>query len=399
MSKKVKLPNNEIPEINMLSNNDVYADGGKTLQCSVYDHASKGEIVHINGLWFKEILDECDWDNISENKELITENFCEVFSDKVNWHRVTKTKVEEQNSLENKDYSFFKIFKKEVDWDYITRNLDMTVEFMKNMHDYINWDIISKEINLDIYSMNEFKEYLNWDLISHYQKLNSEMLFEFRDKLNYKLISEYQKLPSDFILVNKEKISWKDVQLSQTHLSENDLIFLQNTAFNEPFNINYVVLRPLSENTLSKLISDNADKFIDSGVYNDILRVNKDSLSESFLSLYFDKFSYFTLFEKQKVSETFILKHHKVFKQFSSLWQIISHYQNLSESFIIKYRRKLDWFYISRFQNLSETFILKYHKFIDFAGLKGNETINFNKFSVNTLNFIERKYTEIYGEE
>jgi hypothetical protein len=56
-------------------------------------------------------------------------------------------------------------------------------------------------------------------------------------------------------------------------------------------------------------------------------------------------------------------------------WTIISRNQVLSESFIERYKDKVDWEEISEFQKLSENFILNNLDLIDIDYLEENENI------------------------
>jgi hypothetical protein len=57
-------------------------------------------------------------------------------------------------------------------------------------------------------------------------------------------------------------------------------------------------------------------------------------------------------------------------------WYCISEYQNLSESFIEKYKEKLDWYWISKCQKLSENLILNNLELIQIDFLKYNGHIS-----------------------
>ena len=79
------------------------------------------------------------------------------------------------------------------------------------------------------------------------------------------------------------------------------------------------------------------------------------NLSESFIEKFKDKLDWFYISIYQKLSEPFIEKYHDKVD-----WFYISSCQLLSESFIEKYQNLLDWHDISIYQKLSEPFIEKF---------------------------------------
>ena len=57
-------------------------------------------------------------------------------------------------------------------------------------------------------------------------------------------------------------------------------------------------------------------------------------------------------------------------------WKSISYDYHLSESFIEKFKDKLDWFYISVYQKLSEPFIEKYHDKVDWFNISSCQLLS-----------------------
>lgn len=57
-------------------------------------------------------------------------------------------------------------------------------------------------------------------------------------------------------------------------------------------------------------------------------------------------------------------------------WAKLSQYQNLSEYIIIKYANKVNWFNISQYQKLSKVFIIEWNEKLDFLGLRNNKHID-----------------------
>ena len=57
-------------------------------------------------------------------------------------------------------------------------------------------------------------------------------------------------------------------------------------------------------------------------------------------------------------------------------WEYISHYQNLSESFIREFQNEIDWGYISYYQKLSESFIRKFQNRVDWGSISYHQNLS-----------------------
>ena len=74
--------------------------------------------------------------------------------------------------------------------------------------DNLNWEYISKEIILSEEIIREFKSSIRWKLISQFQILSEEFMREFKCQLSWDHISEYQVLSDNFIGEFKNKINF-----------------------------------------------------------------------------------------------------------------------------------------------------------------------------------------------
>ena len=79
---------------------------------------------------------------------------------------------------------------------------------------------------------------------------------------------------------------------------------------------------------------------------------SNQKLSESFIDRHSKEVDWYFISIYQKLSEEFIEKHSKKVN-----WNMISQYQKLSEEFIEKYSDKICWESVSIYQKLSESFI------------------------------------------
>lgn len=91
--------------------------------------------------------------------------------------------------------------------------------------------------------MKKFKNDMQWDIISRYQKLSEEFIREFKDRLNWHHLCRYQKLSENFIREFKDiYIDWYMISIYQDY--SNKFIF----EFAERMNLVKGKLKPFNWN-------------------------------------------------------------------------------------------------------------------------------------------------------
>lgn len=149
---------------------------------------------------------------------------------------------------------------------------------------------------------------------------------------------------------NNEEISLIDPEFDGEQFSEDFIL-----QFHDKLPLQDVLyFQKLSEETLSKLFEISDDKFI---LMDTPFNQN---LSETFIEKFKDKIDWYGVCNNQKLSEDFIRKY-----QDKVDWETISYRQKLSEEFIEEFSHKLDWQCISEEQNLSKEFIIKHFNKLD----------------------------------
>lgn len=107
---------------------------------------------------------------------------------------------------------------------------------------------------------------------------------------------------------------------------------------------------------------------------NDIsieLILERQKLSEEFISQYKDIINWKKVCSYQTLSEDFIRQHKDLVN-----WTRISGYQKLSEDFIIEFKDLVNWKLISSFVQLSDDFIDKHMEYIDWKFLSTRQTLS-----------------------
>ena len=75
----------------------------------------------------------------------------------------------------------------EVNWDYISWNLKLSEDFIREFQNEVEWEYISCTQKLSEDFIREFQDKLDWEYISYYQKLSEEFIREFQDKIHWSI--------------------------------------------------------------------------------------------------------------------------------------------------------------------------------------------------------------------
>jgi len=110
-------------------------------------------------------------------------------------------------------------------------------------------------------------------------------------------------------------------------------------------------------------------EFKDKVIWEDISKYQK--LSESFIREFQDKVSWEDISKYQKLSESFIREFKNRIK-----WRCISYSQKLSESFIKEFKDKVEWYYISSSQKLSESFIREFEDKVNWNRISSSQKLS-----------------------
>ncbi len=143
---------------------------------------------------------------------------------------------------------------------------------------------------------------------------------------------------------------------------------------------------------------ENQDQFVLK--FDSFLFYEKHNLSDTFIEKYKDKVDWYWVSQNQKLSEEFIEKHKD-----DVYWTNISDAQKLSETFINKHKSNVDWNKILTYQKLSESFIEKHKDNVDWDYISvyhklSEEFIEKHKDNVNWF-FISlyQKLSEVFIEK
>jgi len=90
------------------------------------------------------------------------------------------------------------------------RDLDVLIEYM-----VIDWDNMSKKLDMDIEFIRRYKHKLNWRIIISHHSLSNEFLLEFEDYINFYDLCKYQNVTEEFKKVFKNQKDTNDGELGR----------------------------------------------------------------------------------------------------------------------------------------------------------------------------------------
>lgn len=242
---------------------------------------------------------------------------------------------------------------------------------------------ICKDFELSEEFMDKYDRYLNWNKICFYQKMSEEFIEKHLHRLNslnIKTLIDRELVNEGFIRKHIDIIGWRNLSSSRAPFSLN---FLRE--FKDMIDWDYYFY--------SHTVDQNfVEEFKDVTDWSSI--VGKTKMSEEFIEKYRVEMgnSHYSFWDGicqyQKLSEAFMDKWDRYID-----WQIVSYSQQLSEPFIEKHADKLNWKYIVVKQKMSEDFIINHTKyFTKFNSYDWAKVIKYNKVSRKFLRRYKKQF-------
>lgn len=321
-----------------------------------------------------------DWDATSKSGR-VSEELINKFSNKLNWHLLCECQKLSEEILSK--YAYL------IDYDTLSSYKYLSTEFIKNHVDTLNWELISRfNCRLTDDLVNRFADRIIWGYRTvmaviteqtaemHIDKIiaspnGEQMLYtitrvspkfieKYWDKLDHKIACMYGDITNEFIDTHADSVD-VGVLLQRKkiyalwlidHREHIDLVYLlRSTHLPDEFFINspdWIMQTPAA---LYHMCVD-------------------QHLSESIIDLYAHVLNWGLILANQELSEEFILKHMCVDFSFDEQIDTILEAQKLSEEFLHIFRQRIDWSLVCQYQtHISESFILKHKKYIDWEAL------------------------------
>ena len=192
----------------------------------------------------------------------------------------------------------------QIEWEKLLSEREISENIIDSCAEYIPWDTLLKYQKLSEELIERHLDKIDWFVAFEYQYFSEEFIERHLDKAKWCKICQYQKLSENFIEKHSDKIDWFEVSYSQK-LSE-DFIFN---------NLNKLEIRGilryqhLSETALQKIVDGNLLKIYSSDMQ---LLCKYNQLSEDFINRNRKKVVWFTISDYQKLSDNFIKNHKDV---------------------------------------------------------------------------------------
>lgn len=270
-------------------------------------------------------------------------------------------------------------FSDQLDWAKLSRECHhwQSEEMIREFSDKIVWPSLVAHYTLPcIVSeafITEFQEHLDWAWISRHGQLSECYIYDHMHQLDWSYLSGFQDLSERFIRNNSNRIDWQRID-SQRYSAkfQRDYAYCINwdDASDSPYLDIEFVRRNIHHMNWEYIWDwEQTEAFIRTFIqYVDWNKIwFAPHISEAFITEYmhmvrytddedsFTEGEFWTMISTKSLSEAFIRKYKKHLE-----WGYISKHSKLSEALICENASKVCWATISKYQELSLPFIHKY---------------------------------------
>jgi hypothetical protein len=175
-----------------------------------------------------------------------------------------------------------------LDWVQVSMYQQMSLPFIIKHQKQINFRYLSMNPYLTFEILDKFSSKISWSMLSmNGRALSESMMFNYRNKVIWELILSHQQLRLEFLI----------------HMSE---VMRKSRA-----KTTKMFWRAISRfQKLNKVYIDTYKRYID---FNELSK--NEHLTEDIMDAYFDKLDLKLLFSRHLLSNDFILRHGKAFKE------------------------------------------------------------------------------------
>lgn len=279
-----------------------------------------------------------------------------------------------------------------VNWKYFTRYNVLTNSIIDKLYDFIEWSEIIDNESVDEKMIEHYRdnikliktrphikyseeflyrnaEYLDWMNICYNIELSETFMIDFADKLYWSIVSDRQNLSENLIKKYSDRLDWKAISRKQ---------FLSKELIEK--NMHRLNLSEMKYN--NKIIQAYGKEYVDN------LYVKMNTISE----LEYSSQDINSLIRKTLLIDECLLAEHIDKIDWSHACYI-----KLSESFMIKYEKKIDWSKMGKNKGLTEKLLKKHWGELNKNDLVNNTFLN-NKAKELVNYYITNAYKEICDE-
>jgi hypothetical protein len=143
----------------------------------------------------------------------------------------------------------------EKQWDDISKNIELSEDFIIEFELYINWDHVTLCQELTERVISECEYLIDWDILCERKVLSEEFIEKHSDNLTWEMISAYQNLSDEFLIKHKEKINWIWYFTDKQASYEITKKFITKTHSRSTDHFNSSGLTQIQKNEINKLLN------------------------------------------------------------------------------------------------------------------------------------------------
>lgn len=322
----------------------------------------------------EQFLRETSNNNIHQNIEyglikLITDHYVSLFYFEIITKHYPNPNVYSEHFLEIAPWGkiqtydglseqFFDMFKQYIIWDDLLYSRTFSVSFIDRHMDFFRQNSLQTHIintqNIDDHFVRKHQHQfgpIDWRTICNRSILSWKLISELKHKVCWATISFLDDIPIDFIEEHHDLIEWFWITAKQRL----PIRLLRKYHRKEGFSWDFVSMYQTLDDSF---ISDFSEKLVWSEL------VKHQRLSENILRQFIHKMNWFEIVRFQKIPPSMMIEYgsNEICPwDLSVFWDYVARYQSLSESMIERFIDKFNWFYVFKYQkNLTSEFKKKH---------------------------------------
>lgn len=154
-------------------------------------------------------LDENAWNQLSGHKNLkCSKNLklLKFYRDKWNWEKLVRSDKVDVNS-----FSLLQEYEAELNWEQVSshRKFDPTKKTLSKFKKKIDWNAITKTVDITNSILNQFKEYVNWSIVSKSKKIDfsTHLIQKYEDYWDWHELEKNPVLSKECKYLVNDKVS------------------------------------------------------------------------------------------------------------------------------------------------------------------------------------------------
>lgn len=252
-------------------------------------------------------------------------------------------------------------------WTDVSKDPEIPIDFIRLYKDFIVWDVVNYSKFADNKQfIKEFTDYIDWWKFSEFfvAKNEENTIREYINYIDTQYCGQFNwNISLDFVREFRDKINWIDDSSFRLHTTN----ALKNTKMCDEFaneilwiSANEVLSHKYNFYSNLKFSKKLFQRFVQPHTIAQLLWydvLDEETLEEFIIPQHSDnKEIMLMMFEHCTLSEQFLEKYSGIINNFN-FWSTITKCQELSEQFIDRWKKKVNWCNVVKYRNVSEKFL------------------------------------------